>query len=671
VRPIDESTIEEIFEYAAEGKSQQEIEKLLNISQQTVSRYLITRYSVLSKENVRMVERFYELNREQISVVERFKVSRVVYLKTQKGQKASPKASGEVDVLSLLRHENRWMSGMEIGKAFKKTWSGRLTQQVNSLIENGQILRSENGKEYQYKIALDEVGMSNRSVSDSSISRSEDENTRQPKQSSKTSRKFSNIKEIKIPLGEQVFYAKHGAFPIDFIKTQGNTVIRREPTEIVKISLDSGDVLYTDEVKKEYKQGSLLDGIAIEIGIGTRGSGVKIDEVIIGKELNVIDPRKEKSEELRKEIDNGTFSIDYDKATEEISPDYEGDKDIKEILLYAFCSLEEDNAFDTSVPVILYGLSGKGKSVFLDGLKKSIKAFVLRASRVRTTLAGMMTPEGRILYPQLPKTIVIDELDKAESKYLFDLLPFFGREEREAVSYARKYQERTDFWMVGTMLKDLGKLKDQRRKDVLLQLSRRCVALHLTSNSPKELTRRVMTEEIGMAKKKQFNETELSKLAFFVETTRQKGDITYEDWDWTENYLTRESEMFSLGEDTYWAGDLRRLILRLSKGRALGFGRTIIENADLKYITTILKKHAVSLNYHLSNDKEQSEEENAGENLDGWKTSNGNLKEAQNENAGGGNCDNCGTWSDTRVLYDNKALCQSCYQVRMMREEGL
>lgn len=309
-----------------------------------------------------------------------------------------------------------------------------------------------------------------------------------------------------------------------------------------------------------------------------------------------------------------TDVVDLQKAIEGIVPYYIGDRDVKEMVLYAYCIFDPNRARETRVPIILHARSGMGKTIFLQGLSDSLGARIYGANDLTLAALGMKDAQGNVKYADLGSIVLIDELDKWSGDNISPLLALFGTEERAAVRYGELFYRQTNSWCIGTLLEDLGGLKDSdsyvRRKLLIEQLLRRSIALRLSSSSKtdiEEYTAEVVDEELlsfrsyGKWRKRLEAFQALSRRAEVAKSILRSGAKSFivdeGDLDEIRGLLSERTQRFYISEHVEWGRELQRLVLRLAKGRAIAENRLRIRADDVRYILDILEKHANELGY--------------------------------------------------------------------------
>lgn len=194
------------------------------------------------------------------------------------------------------------------------------------------------------------------------------------------------------------------------------------------------------------------------------------------------------------------------------------------------------------------------------------------------------------------------------------MLYIFGGERKKRLRYALAFEKKLDFLPIGTMLQNLGKLADNRRRYALLQLQRRAVALHLDAGETdrEEVIRKIMEKEQRVySSKTEFTKEERELLGELtaleivcnkIKEHMRKNNIDYkykdEDKQKIFEFLLEKIRYFQIPNfEGEWEDELAKLILRLARGRALCHGRIEITFDDVKRVTDILEQHAKELNY--------------------------------------------------------------------------
>ena len=303
-------------------------------------------------------------------------------------------------------------------------------------------------------------------------------------------------------------------------------------------------------------------------------------------------------------------------AIKGVSPLYIGDAESKEIVAYARAIFDPLNANRTAVPIMLLAKSGLGKTKFLEGLVMSMGADIFGANDITGAGLGMIK-HGQIVSARFSHVIGVDEIEKYEAHNIHEaLLPLAEAEDKARVRHAIKFLRETGILMVGVCLKDMGGLRKvggaERRVHAILQLFRRCVLLKLEADQPEDrddYTRMILGQTKELYKPKQHlpqsakdSLAEYGRMFITAEVGKQimqrlQKKISFEDEDWSFNYVQSRCKGFHLEDSVEWGRKMERNLTLLAAGRALLRGELNVKKEDFTRVGEILCCHAQDLGY--------------------------------------------------------------------------
>jgi len=438
-----------------------------------------------------------------------------------------------------------------------------------------------------------------------------------------------------------------------------------DDTEWRKVKLQSGKVIYTTmamDVRPGMriipKKGELwrttIRGFAIRsisicydiqvIGYPNHEIYKEIGIDLMSEDFDLDNPTKELLVECKDD------KIDYEMAIEGVSPQYVGDNDAKELMMYAECSFDPDYAKDSAVSICVRTRSGGGKTVLLKGIKRGMDFEKIYSVDDLTPAGRGMVRGEEVVVGMQAKKIGIDELNKWETKNIEALLPLVGGEEQDRVRYGMDFEVQNDAWCVATLLTTLDEMEDkrsQKKASALAQFMRRCVQLDLTSEQPgdqvalsaltREQTRRRYTRRHGLTPEQERAVYELRKVRFIAKINRDvmKGSgidfffgASAKETKKIDKWIDAHCSHYALefyGASANWSPEMQRMIRNLSIGKTLSRKLTlthipekelkalfpddyeemdndfvVVSFDDVKYVAAITEKHAKKLGYWLT-----------------------------------------------------------------------
>jgi len=294
------------------------------------------------------------------------------------------------------------------------------------------------------------------------------------------------------------------------------------------------------------------------------------------------------------------------------APRHWGNDDIKKIILYALCVLEED-VFESVVPITLVAKSGEGKTNLITSLKETgLPAKIYSKDAVTKASLGMIKGD-RVVSAHLSKIILFDETNKWNLDSLEGtVLPIFGKESSVRIRSGDEIVIITEPHLpIATILPQWEEFEGSggsaaRRIHTIEQILRRSVILRIepTSINP------MLSKEFV---KKAFMEW------FQNYSIRYKGrDYEEVEWDMLVKTLRRADRLkerliepkalhaavkvvddlrhsIVISERVHYAEQLPELVIRLAQGRALAYGRTRVSLHDFEEVRDILLDHAKRL----------------------------------------------------------------------------
>jgi hypothetical protein len=278
-----------------------------------------------------------------------------------------------------------------------------------------------------------------------------------------------------------------------------------------------------------------------------------------------------------------------------------GNPELKEVLLYAMCRYDEKNPKLTT-PLIIIGRSGEGKTAVLENIGSIYPSKMFQKDGITEASLHDLKMSRMIL--------CIDELSKWSINCLGAVVMLFSHGKTERARKGGQTKIVANGLPVGTLLDTWENTVEdfkgiESKRFIIAQLLRRAIVLHAqpTTRDPvihRQYIESVVSDIFGLDDRSGIKIATIKKNINTILLRAQKinydiPDIPKAERDSIIDYMMKFQGKIEMDSLVSYDEEFPKLLSNLAVGRALSYGRRVVELADYQRVGTIIEVHAKEL----------------------------------------------------------------------------